>query len=91
MARPAFLVFSENYFPYWQAQLNGAETKIYKTDYTLRSIYVPTGNHSLEMKFVSGPFRKGRIITILSLLVLGVLVCYEFVQRRSRKAARKPG
>ncbi len=40
-----FVVLTDNYYPTWHATIDGAETKIYMTDYTFRGIVVPKGQH----------------------------------------------
>lgn len=44
-----FLVLTDNYYPSWHAAIDGKETKIYITDFSLRGIIVPKGKH--EVKF----------------------------------------
>ncbi len=48
----ALLVFSEVYYPAgWKATIDGNEVPIFKTDYILRSVVVPPGEHIVTMKF----------------------------------------
>lgn len=44
-----FLVVSDVYYPNWKAVLDKKDTKIYRTDYAFRGVYVPKGNHIIEM------------------------------------------
>ncbi len=43
-----FLVFTDSFYPTWHAKVDGVETKIYRTDYNFRGIFVPKGKHSIE-------------------------------------------
>ncbi len=45
-----FLVFSDAYYPTWKAFIDGKETKIYKTDFALRGIFVPKGEHEIVFR-----------------------------------------
>jgi hypothetical protein len=69
MQKAGFLVLSENYFPYWKAYIDGKETKIYKTDYTLRSVFVPAGEHQVKFIFTSKPYNLGKWVTFISILL----------------------
>ncbi|MGH7245567.1 MAG: YfhO family protein, partial [Candidatus Levyibacteriota bacterium] len=42
-----FLVLTDNYYPTWHAYIDGKQTKIFLTDYTLRGIAVPQGKHTI--------------------------------------------
>lgn len=44
-AGDGFLLLSDVYYPTWHASVDGQETKIYQTDYTLRGVFVPKGRH----------------------------------------------
>jgi hypothetical protein len=47
-----FLVISEIYYPAgWEAAINGEPAKIYKTNFVLRGLKVPAGDHTITMTF----------------------------------------
>lgn len=49
---PGFLVLSEIYYsPGWTAILNGEEIPIHKTNYLLRGVEIPAGEHTLNLDF----------------------------------------
>ena len=42
-----FLVLADTFYPTWNARINGKETKIYRTDFNFRGIFVPKGEHEV--------------------------------------------
>jgi LPXTG-motif cell wall-anchored protein len=65
------LVFSEIYYPAgWKAYINGNETEIFKTDYLLRSIVVPLGQHKVEFKFHPVSYYTGESISIAANIII---------------------
>ncbi len=76
VAEPALMVLSEIYYPAgWKAFVNGEETKIYKTNAILRSIFLEPGSHDIEFVFESNALKTGLWISFTSLFVLlGILV-----------------
>ncbi|TAK67343.1 MAG: hypothetical protein EPO24_00590, partial [Bacteroidetes bacterium] len=64
-SQTSLLVFSEVYYPAgWKAYIDGQETEIFKTNFVLRSIVVPAGNHKIEMKFDPPLYQVGYDITL---------------------------
>ena len=69
------LVLDEIYYPAgWKAYIDGSETEIFKTNYFLRSVIVPSGKHKIEMKFHPDTFFTGRTISLISCTVLLVIL-----------------
>lgn len=48
---PALLFLSDNYYPKWKVRINGQDAKIFRTDYTLRSVIVPKGESKVEFYY----------------------------------------
>src|SRR5262249_40885928 len=72
----AFLVLSEVYYRGWDAWVDGRQTPVYRTDYALRGIAVPPGEHRVEFVFRAPSFRTGAIYAGLgvALLLVGGVV-----------------
>jgi hypothetical protein len=68
------LFLSDNYYPGWTATLDTTETKIYRSNYTFRSVFVPKGEHTVIFKFQPNSFKLGTLISCLSLGVLAVVL-----------------
>ena len=79
------LVLSEVYYPGWQAYVDGRQTEILRTDYSLRGIAFPAGSHHVEFRFTPPPFVAGAWITAGALLVC----CTGLVMRRPGRRDHK--
>jgi len=85
---PAILFISEVYYPFWKAYLDGKEVEIIKANYAFRAVEIPPGTHTLEMKFISPGFERGKTISLLAnfttLLVLAVGI-YLNIKKKKQK------
>lgn len=68
----AFLVLSEVYYPAgWKAYVDDVEIPIHATDYILRGVSVPAGNHTLKLALQPQSYSRS---VKLSLLGLGITI-----------------
>ena len=67
---PGNLILSENWYPGWKAYDNNKEIKISKTNYIFRSIYLEKGQHNVKFIYDPFPYKFGKAITILSLILM---------------------
>jgi hypothetical protein len=82
----ALLFISEIYYPYWKAYVDGKETEIIKANYAFRAVVIPEGTHTLEMKFTSPGFERGKTISLLAnLLTLLGLAAGIYLNLRKKK------
>jgi hypothetical protein len=70
---PAFLVLSDVYYPGWTAKIDGTQTKIFQTNYVLRGVQVPAGEHTIKFEFKPVSYHIGVGISVASLFLLGYL------------------
>ena len=85
------LVLSEIYYPAgWRAFVDEVPTRIYKTNYALRSVVVPAGVHTVRFEFAPKSFKVGVAVTAgAHILTLGVLMVYlaGYLRRRCFRTA----
>ncbi|MEX1241958.1 MAG: YfhO family protein [Cyclobacteriaceae bacterium] len=68
-------IFSEIYYPGWEATIDGKAAEVLRADYVLRALEIPAGNHTIEFTFEPRPYIVGNKITsVSSWLVLLVLL-----------------
>nr|WP_103912158.1 YfhO family protein [Halpernia humi] len=87
---PQLAVFSEIYYPEgWKMFIDDVEVPYIKADYLLRAVYVPAGNHTVQMVFEPKVIATGKIISLISLLIflilsgLGIYFVYRKREPRS--------
>ncbi len=90
---PALLVLSDVYYPAgWTATVDGAETKIYRTNAVLRSVVVPAGEHEVRFVFNPDSFRTGSTVSLIGwVLVLTILVVGGYRDEAVKRLFRKRG
>jgi Bacterial membrane protein YfhO len=85
MEHPGLLVLGDTYYPGWKAAIDGTATSIHPADEALRSVFVPSGRHTVTFRYSPASFRIGAATTLLS--VLGLFVYALWARRRRTGAA----
>jgi hypothetical protein len=82
-------VFSEIYYPAgWKSYIDGKETNYFRTDYVLRGMIVPAGEHEIKFRFEPSSYIIGnRISSISSLLFILITAGYIVMQIRKESKA----
>ncbi len=85
-SKPGFLVLSEIYYPAgWVATLNGNEIPIYKTNFVLRGLEIPAGEHTLKLEFKPKSYSIGVTLSWVSLglqTLIALLFGLNYIKRK---------
>ena len=79
-------VFSEIYYPDgWQVTIDGQPAELGRADYVLRTLYVPAGKHTIEMRFDPKSLHVTESIAYgaLALLVIGVAAVVLIARKKA--------
>jgi uncharacterized membrane protein YfhO len=79
---------SENYFPGWQASVDGRPTPVYRADFNLIGVPLPAGARRVELLFHDAAVSTGKAISILAaLLAVVAALAGLFTDRRRVRLA----
>lgn len=68
-AAPALLILTDAYYPGWQASLNGEPVPIHQVNGLFRGVFVPAGEHQVEMVYRPESWERGRVISLVTILL----------------------
>lgn len=84
---PALVRIADAWYPDWVATVDGKPAEILRADYLLRAVAVPSGTHTIAMRFVSPAVRRGLWLSISSLAVVLALIGIGLWRSRRKPAA----
>lgn len=81
---PAYLVFSEVWYPGWHAKLDGKPISLLRANYAFRAVYLPAGEHIVELNFSPTGWRYASSISLFTAIFMTLILATSF--RRSEKS-----
>ncbi len=85
---PGLLVLTDQYYPGWQATVDGEPAPILRADYLFRGVPVPAGDHRVEFAYRPATFRTGATISSLALAAI-LAVSLASLRRPGVRRARR--
>ncbi|HSM25454.1 MAG TPA: alpha-(1-_3)-arabinofuranosyltransferase family protein, partial [Anaerolineaceae bacterium] len=81
---PGWIVIRQNWYPGWSATINNDETlEIFEVDYLFQGIKVPSGNHTIALKYLPNTFVLGLVTSLLSLIATSIFLVYYSKHRKT--------
>ncbi|TVM03907.1 MAG: hypothetical protein CV087_02495 [Candidatus Brocadia sp. WS118] len=65
-----YLVIGDTFYPGWHVYVDGKKSRVLKTDYILRSVFLEKGDHMVKFMYEPKSFTIGMIITLTSIVIL---------------------
>ena len=75
-AQPAYLFVSENWYPSWTATVDGRRAAVLRAQYTFLGVALPAGARKIELVFREQSYYTGRIISLVTLMLVIALALY---------------
>ncbi|MBX3145724.1 MAG: hypothetical protein KF785_03050 [Gemmatimonadales bacterium] len=79
-----YLLVSENWYPDWKATIDGKPAAVLRANNTLLSVVLPASARDVVFEYDSRSYRRGRAVSLISLL--GVVGIFAGAVVRRRKA-----
>ena len=79
------LVFSEIYYPGWEATVDGQPAELGRVDYVLRAMHIAPGEHEVVLSFFPKTIETTETLAYVALAVLALLVLALIVLSAVRK------
>ncbi|MBA2344402.1 MAG: YfhO family protein [Rubrobacter sp.] len=88
---PGLLMLSEVYYPAWKAYVDGEPVPIRRADHLLRSVVIPKGEHTVELRYESWSLRIGMAVSLIFYAGLAGLVAVRLRRWRKNRAGFRYG
>jgi hypothetical protein len=71
---PSYLLVGETWYPDWHATVDGKPAAVHRADYAAIGVELPAGAREVALTFASASYARGKLVTLLAvLLTLGLL------------------
>lgn len=71
---PQLLILTDNFYPGWKAFIDGEKTSIYRANYTLRGVFIPSGKHEVVFLFQPLSLQVGILLSLFSCILYTLLI-----------------
>jgi hypothetical protein len=77
-----YLLVSENWDTEWRATVDGRDARVLRGDGTLITVPLPARSREVVLRYEGRAYRRGRVVTVVSLLVVAAGLVLPLMMRR---------
>jgi uncharacterized membrane protein YfhO len=81
------LLVSENYFPGWNATVDGKPAPVVRANYNLIGVPLPAGAKTVQLRFRDAAYEKGKVLTLVALAAAVIVLVGGIALARRRTTA----
>lgn len=87
--QPTLLFISDNYYPGWNAYVNGQKSEIIRANYTFKAVALPPGKNEVIFKYEPKSFKIGGFVTWLSIISSLIYLAISSLWKRKNERVIK--
>lgn len=72
-----FLFISQNFYPGWQAKVNGKDTPIYRANYAFQAIHLKKGTNLVELNFKPKLIKAGLVVSLIITIIIALIIAIQ--------------
>jgi uncharacterized membrane protein YfhO len=70
---PSYLVLNDVWYPGWTCRVDGSPAELRRANFLFRAVALAPGEHEVDFVFAPESYRRGKAITVLTLVGAAVL------------------
>lgn len=87
-SRAGILVLTDQFYPGWEATVDGKRANVGRVDYILRGVAVQAGKHTVKFTYTPDSFYRGLRLMKMALVLLACFGIYSFARSFERRRTR---
>jgi len=77
-----YLVITDTFYPGWNAYIDGELTNLYRANVAFRAVFVPSGEHTITLRFEPISVWVGLCVSGVSLAAIVIILSCPFIRRK---------
>jgi uncharacterized membrane protein YfhO len=84
-----WLVLADVWYPGWVASVDGQPADVRRADFLFRAVAIPDGCRRVVFSFEPASYLRGRLISLVSLALVGIIGAVHLARRLSGAASAR--